>query len=268
MLRCKVVLRMAALIVGACSGLLAATVVVRFVPPTVSVTTPSFTVDLMADIPPATPVIGWGVHITFDASILALESATVDAAWFPAGQDGFAGLAFPASLAGSRRLATLHFRVLKAGSTGLHAVVNSADLSQGFPFPVGGFADTTLMDGLVTVIDKTPPTISGMPSACTLWPPNHDLIKVAVVSAADNLSGVASFAVTAVSNEPEDGLGDGDTAPDVVITGSGIQPRVVQLRAERSGTGSGRVYTITATATDGSGNTATAQSTCTVPHNK
>jgi hypothetical protein len=41
-----------------------------------------------------------------------------------------------------------------------------------------------------------------------------------------------------------------------------------QLRAERSGTGSGRVYTITYKATDASGNYATGSVTIEVPHNK
>ena len=59
----------------------------------------------------------------------------------------------------------------------------------------------------------TPPVISGMPAAgCSLWPPNHKLVQVAVVSAADPLSGVApgSFEVMGTSNEP-----DADRAPQV-----------------------------------------------------
>ena len=63
------------------------------------------------------------------------------------------------------------------------------------------------------------------------------------------------------SNEPATGLGSGDVAPDVVITSN-----VVQVRAERAGTGSGRVYTITASASDLAGNQVTASATCTVPH--
>ncbi len=114
-------------------------------------------------------------------------------------------------------------------------------------------------------IDMTPPTISGLPAAgaCTLWPPNHKLVQVATVTASAGPSGLAAFVVTATSNEPANGLGDGNTAPDTVIIGG-----TIQLRAERSGTGTGRVYTLTAAATDGAGNTTTTTTTCTVPHDQ
>ena len=76
---------------------------------------------------------------------------------------------------------------------------------------------------------------------------------------------MASFTVTSMSNEPVNGLGDGDMAPDVVITGTGLQPRVIQLRRERSGLGNGRIYTISASALDQAGNRTTATGTCRVP---
>jgi hypothetical protein len=49
------------------------------------------------------------------------------------------------------------------------------------------------------------------------------------------------------SNEPVNGLGDGDASPDWTI----IDAHHINLRAERSGTGTGRTYTITITCTDG-----------------
>jgi probable HAF family extracellular repeat protein len=117
----------------------------------------------------------------------------------------------------------------------------------------------------VTVkIDTTRPTLSGLPAhGCTLWPPNHKLVQVGIVSATDTLSGLVSFAVTATSNEPA-----APKEPDIVITGSGVQPRGVQLRADRLGTGPGRLYTVTASARDLAGNTISATATCLVPHDQ
>ena len=47
-----------------------------------------------------------------------------------------------------------------------------------------------------------------------------------------------------------------------------VNDTTFQLRAERSGTGSGRIYTITCQATDAYGNSTVASVTVTVPHDK
>lgn len=113
-------------------------------------------------------------------------------------------------------------------------------------------------------IDKTPPAISGLPTqSCSLWPPDHRLVRVATINASDALSGLAGFDVNTTSNEPLD-----PNAPDIVVTGSGSQPRTVQLRAWRLGQGRGRIYTINATASDMAGNTATVTANCAVPHDQ
>jgi hypothetical protein len=59
-------------------------------------------------------------------------------------------------------------------------------------------------------------------------------------------------------------LGDGDTAPDWVITGD----FTLDLRAERSGTGNGRTYAITVQAVDASGNHSEKTVTVAVPKSK
>ena len=117
---------------------------------------------------------------------------------------------------------------------------------------------------LTVQIDKTPPVVSGMPaSGCALWPPNGQMVQVATVTAADALSGVApgSFQVTGSSSEPSD-----PNNPDVVLTPNGSGGYVIQLRARRLGSGTGRIYTLQATATDLAGNTITSTATCSVPH--
>jgi hypothetical protein len=112
-------------------------------------------------------------------------------------------------------------------------------------------------------LDTTPPVISGLSTlACNLWPPNHKLVRAAVVQAADEGSGMASFTVTGTSSEPS------SADADIVITGTGLEPRLIWLRAEKQGSGSGRVYSLTATATDLAGNSATTRGTCVVPHDR
>jgi hypothetical protein len=114
----------------------------------------------------------------------------------------------------------------------------------------------------VLVQDTTPPTIVSISaSPGTLWPPNHQMINVTVSVIAIDLVDPApmSHIVSVSSNQPIDGTGDGDTAPDWVITG----PLTLQLRSERA-SGIMRVYTITVAATDASGNTSQRSVTVTV----
>ena len=63
-------------------------------------------------------------------------------------------------------------------------------------------------------------------------------------------------------------MSDGDTAPDwtepVIDQASGKIS--LQLRAERSGTGNGREYTVSITAVDAAGNATTVPVTVSVPH--
>jgi hypothetical protein len=66
------------------------------------------------------------------------------------------------------------------------------------------------------------------------------------------------------SNEPLNGTGDGDTAPDWEV----VDAHHVRLRAERAGTGTGRVYTIETDCHDRFGNPARTNAFVTVPRNK
>lgn len=107
----------------------------------------------------------------------------------------------------------------------------------------------------ITVVDTTPPVIvSVTPSPDAFWPPNHRMEEVTVNAVAVDVADPAPTAVilSVSSNQPANGTGDGDTAPDWEITG----PLTVNLRAERSGN-QDRVYTITVQVSDESGNTTT-----------
>lgn len=112
--------------------------------------------------------------------------------------------------------------------------------------------------------DAIPPTIDSISlSQSVLWPANHKLVDItANVSASDNFdTNVSVTLLSATSNEPDNGAGDGNTVDDIVIT-SDFE---VKLRAERAGGGSGRVYTLTYMATDDCGNYSTAEAFVTVP---
>jgi hypothetical protein len=66
------------------------------------------------------------------------------------------------------------------------------------------------------------------------------------------------------SNESDNGLGDGDTAGDIEIKPDGR----IFLRAERSGGGNGRVYTLTYSATDSAGNVTISTTQVRIPKSK
>src|SRR5216684_4096617 len=113
----------------------------------------------------------------------------------------------------------------------------------------------------VTVQDTTAPTLRVMLSPDTLWSPNHKLVQInATVETSDSCD--ANPAVTLVSitsNEPDNGLGDGDQPNDVQAVGGGPIPFGTDvtsflLRAERSGMGAGRVYTVNYMVRDAAGN--------------
>jgi endo-1,4-beta-xylanase len=74
--------------------------------------------------------------------------------------------------------------------------------------------------------------------------------------------------VSITSSEPDDASGDGHTTGDIQGAALGGDDRTFQLRSERQGGGSGRIYTITEAAADHSGNATTAQATVKVPHDR
>ncbi len=116
----------------------------------------------------------------------------------------------------------------------------------------------------IKVQDTTAPVFTSLTTSSTsLWPANHKMVAVTLTATAtDAASAPVTFKIlSAVSNEPDNGLGDGDTVGDIVLTG----PMTLNLRAERSGSGTGRIYTITVEARDAAGNTSTKTVTVSVP---
>jgi hypothetical protein len=116
----------------------------------------------------------------------------------------------------------------------------------------------------VTVNDVQPPAITGLSvNPSVIDSNNHKMVDVTVSYTSTDNSGNANVcSITVTSNEPGNGLGDGNTQPDWEI----IDAHHIRLRAERAGTGVDRVYTITVTCVDAAGNTTSASTTVTVPH--
>lgn len=120
----------------------------------------------------------------------------------------------------------------------------------------------------VTVVDTTPPTISSVTASPNiLWPANHKMVPVAVsvtvTDACDANVANGCKIVSVTSNEPVNAHDDGNTAPDYKITGN----LTLNLRAERSGTGDGRIYTVRVVCTDASGNSSPKEVAVRVPLN-
>jgi hypothetical protein len=140
---------------------------------------------------------------------------------------------------------------------GLHTVTLNATDEAG---------NTGSDDVTVEVIDTTPPEITATATPSVIWPPNHKYVTVRVnVTAFDICDPSPNITfVSITSNEPDNGLGDGNTTNDIVI----IDDFTFCLRAERCGNGSGRTYTVTYKAIDVSGNESMASITIEVPHNQ
>jgi hypothetical protein len=108
----------------------------------------------------------------------------------------------------------------------------------------------------VEVLDITPPEFSVVVTPDQLWPPNHKLAGISadivVTDECDPDPQVRLISIT--SSEPDNGLGDGDTANDIQAASFGTDDRTFLLRRERQGGNNGRVYNIIYEATDASGN--------------
>jgi predicted extracellular nuclease len=118
---------------------------------------------------------------------------------------------------------------------------------------------------LIGLCETTAPVVDVTVTPDSMWPPNHKLVDVAAtVTVTDADPNTTITLVSVTSNEPDNGLGDGDTAGDIVI----VDDFNFELRAERAGGGEGRVYTITYEVTDACGNSTIAAATVTVPRNQ
>lgn len=218
------------------------------------------TVDNSA--PNASPT-GSGVYEIFTPVTLGGDVSDVDGdmlvyQWLKGDEVIFSGTI--AAIEGGEPVA-LPEQVISDLPPGYHTLILSID---------DGINNPVIKDILVQVVDKTVPTLAPVANMTILWPPNHKMVDIVIeANAFDNSGGPVTLTAEVLSNEPIEGLGDGDMSPDWTepeITPDGLI--LLQLRVERSGLGEGRVYTVVLYATDESGNTSWTEIEFIVPHNQ
>jgi hypothetical protein len=122
-----------------------------------------------------------------------------------------------------------------------------------------------------SVVDSTPPQLSLNVTPEVLWPPNHRLVSVeAMVTASDTCGAVSVVLASVGSSEPDNApdSGDGNTDGDIDEIEPGTPDFTFLLRAERTGGGDGRTYTVTYMALDEYGNASEAVAIVAVPHDQ
>jgi PKD repeat protein len=134
-----------------------------------------------------------------------------------------------------------------------------------FTFVVAdGHSDSNLATVSITVrpVNDDPVCAGATVSPGTLWSPNHEMVSLVIGGLRDVDGDEVSVAATAVwQDEPLDAEADGHTTPDAVLA-------PLQVRAERSGQGDGRVYHVSVRATDGHGGSCAATLRVCVPHDQ
>jgi hypothetical protein len=121
---------------------------------------------------------------------------------------------------------------------------------------------------VVDVVDTAPPTINVRLSPATLWPPNHRMVDIHATVGVEECGTSTLTLVSVTSSEPDNGTGDGDTTDDIQGADVGTADSDFQLRAERSGSGPGRLYTIVYKVVDAGGLESSATAWVRVPHDR
>lgn len=135
----------------------------------------------------------------------------------------------------------------------------------------GGLTSTD--ETTVEVVDTLPPRVAVTLDPAMIWPPNHKMVDVwASMRIADkcytNPDDMSVVLMSVTSSEPENANGDGNTEPDIMGADIGTEDYSFQVRAERAGPGSGRIYTATYKVIDPEGHETDASGEAVVPHDQ
>lgn len=113
----------------------------------------------------------------------------------------------------------------------------------------------SLLAGLLAFATSAVAQVPNLPPRCDaavarvpeLWPPNHKMVDVAIADVVDPDGDPVIVGITSVLQDEPVG-GAGATCPDAVVGSD-----AVSIRAERDGSGDGRVYHVRFAADDGRG---------------
>ena len=115
-----------------------------------------------------------------------------------------------------------------------------------------------LLSAYIEVVDpNTPPNVDdAAPSIAEVWPPNNKMVDISIEGVTDADGDDITITITGITNN-ESGTDDAD----------GVDTNTAQVRADRDGSGTGRVYEIAFVASDGQAKTEGTVEV-TVPHDQ
>ncbi len=148
---------------------------------------------------------------------------------------------------------------VKAGSGG--SIVNTATVSGAQADPNGANNSASV----TTAVNHNPVCSSASTGLGNLWPPNHKFVAGQITGLTDADGDPITVTITGITqDEPVNAAADGNTSPDATIGSAGA----FSVRAERAGTGDGRVYRIAFSGSDGTGGSCSGTLTVGVPHDQ
>lgn len=133
-------------------------------------------------------------------------------------------------------------------------------------FTVTNYGDPSGLDYSATVTFETnqaPDCSAVTATPSSIWPPNHKMKSISLSGATDPDGDTVTVLVTSVTQDEVVAGPGGGNAPDAELTAAGVN-----VRAERDGSGDGRVYRIGYTASDGNGGTCSGTALVGVPHDQ
>lgn len=152
-------------------------------------------------------------------------------------------------------------------------LVTGVDLTQNFTLTgtltlegnLNGNSYLEVVVGSTAPENQPPDCTQAAASATRLWPPNHRFKDIQILGVTDPDGDPVTITINSLfQDEPVDGEGDGNTAPDA----TGLESSTARVRAERSGQGDGRFYHIGFSASDPGGATCTGEVLVAVPKSR